>query len=654
MRMLFLRWGILVASAAVLSAQPPAVTTWHNDNARTGQNLAETILTPANVNDTTFGRLATINVDGKVDAQPLYVPSIWIPGQGVRNVLYVATEHNSVYGFDADTFTQLLHVSLNGSGETPSDDRGCGQVTPEIGITATPAIDLTAGPRGTMYVIAMSKDANSGYHQRLHALDPTTLIEQFGGPVEIAAAVPGNGAENTFLPAQHVERPGLLILNGSVYTAWGSHCDIAPYAGWVLSYNETTLAQTGVVSLEPNGSDGAIWAAGGGPAADANGNIYLLTGNGTFDTRLNSSNFPAEGDFGNSFVKIATSSGGMAINDYFTMTNTVSESDGDVDLGSAGLLLLPQVNNAQGQPVSLLVGAGKDGNIYVVNQSGMGKFNPSMDSIYQLMSHALPSGTWSSPAWFNGTLYYGGVSDSLKAFQFAGGSFSLKSQSSKVFPYPGTTPSVSANGTSDGIVWAVENGSPAVLHAYDATNLATELYNSTQAANNRDQFGDGNKFIVPTVANGKVYVGTTNGVGVFGLLTNSASPSLSVAKIHKGPFVQGQRAAIFTIAVSNATGAGPTTGTVTVTEKIPSGLTLVSMFGSGWSCANATCSRSDVLTGGETYPLIAVVVSVVIDAPATAVNMVSVSGGGGSNGPESATDTVNIVQRLHPSVRRAQ
>ena len=212
------------------------------------------------------------------------------------------------------------------------------------------------------------------------------LTEQFGGPVEIAAAVPGNGAENTFLPAQHVERPGLLILNGSVYTAWGSHCDIAPYAGWVLSYNETTLAQTGVVSLEPNGSDGAIWAAGGGPAADANGNIYLLTGNGTFDTRLNSSNFPAEGDFGNSFVKISTSSGGMAINDYFTMTNTVSESDGDVDLGSAGLLLLPQVNNAQGQPVSLLVGAGKDGNIYVVNQSGMGKFNPSMDSIYQLMS----------------------------------------------------------------------------------------------------------------------------------------------------------------------------------------------------------------------------------------------------------------------------
>jgi uncharacterized repeat protein (TIGR01451 family) len=310
------------------------------------------------------------------------------------------------------------------------------------------------------------------------------------------------------------------------------------------------------------------------------------------------------------------------------------------------------LNNAQGQPVSLLVGAGKDGNIYVVNQSGMGGFSPRMDSIYQFMPHALPLGTWSSPAWFNGTLYYGGLNDTLRAFQFAGGSFSLKSQSGGAFGYPGTTPSISANGNSDGIVWAVENGSPAVLHAYDAGNLSAELYNSNQAANNRDQFGDGNKFIVPTVANGKVYVGTTNGVGVFGLLTNSASPSLSIVKAHKGLFVQGQRAAIFTVAVSNATGAGPTSGAVTVTEAIPSGLTLVSMYGSGWSCANATCSRSDVLTGGETYPLIAVVVSVAIDAPPTVVNVVSESGGGDPNGLQNASDTVYIVQRQHPDARR--
>jgi hypothetical protein len=215
-----IRWGIGAASLIALHAQPPMVSTWHNDNARTGQNLHETLLTPTNVNPTTFGRLATINVDGKVDAQPLYVPDVFIQGQGVRNILYVATEHNSVYAFDADTFVQLLHVSLNGSGETTSDSRSCGQITPEIGITATPAIDPKAGPHGAIYVVAMSKDANSVYHQRLHALDPATLAEQFNGPVEIHSSYPGSGAENTFVPAQHVERLGLLVLNGSVYTAW--------------------------------------------------------------------------------------------------------------------------------------------------------------------------------------------------------------------------------------------------------------------------------------------------------------------------------------------------------------------------------------------------------------------------------------------------
>jgi uncharacterized protein (TIGR03437 family) len=521
---LLVRCGTAVASVALLSAQP-AVLTWHNDNARTGQNLQETILTPATVNAAVFGRLATISVDGKVDAQPLYVASLTIPGQGLHNVLYIATEHDSVYAFDADTFSQLLHVSLAGAGETPSDDRGCSQVTPEIGITATPAIDLKAGPHGTMYVIAMSKTTAGEYHHRLHALDLTTLGEQFSGPVEIEATFPGAGIENTFIPAQHVERPGLLILNGAVYTSWGSHCDAEPYAGWVLSYDEMTLAQTGVLNLEPNGQEGGIWAAGSGPAADANGNIYLLTGNGTFDAALNSSNFPARGDFGNAFVKIATS-GPPSVTDYFTMTNTVAESAGDVDLGSGGLLLLPPLSDAQGQAVSLAAGAGKDGNIYIVNQNGMGKFDPGMDSIYQLISKALPGGAWSSPAWFNGTLYYAGVGDSLKAFKFSSGSFSLASHSSNTFTYPGATPSISANGTLNGIVWTADNQNPAILHAYDATDVSVELYNSNQATSQRDQFGAGNKFIVPTIANGKVYVGTTSGVGVFGLLAPAGAPPL--------------------------------------------------------------------------------------------------------------------------------
>lgn len=512
-----------LACSTLIDAQP-GVLTWHNDSARTGQNLQETILKPSNVNSSTFGKLFVMNVDGKVDAQPLYVPSVTIPAQGVHNVLYVLTEHDSAYAFDADNGTQLWKVSALGASESTSDDHGCGQVTPEIGMTATPVIDLQSGPHGTMYATAMTKDGSGHYHQRLHALDITTGAEQFGGPMEIQATYPGNGSENTFLPGQHVERPGLLIVNGVVYTSWGSHCDGGPYTSWVIGYNETTLAQTSVLNLTPNGSEAGIWAAGSGPAADANGNIYLLTGNGTFDTTLTAGGFPNKGDYGNAFVKISTTGGNLAVTDYFTMLNTTSESNADQDLGSGGLMLLPPLNDSLNTPRSLIVGAGKDSNIYVLDQSILGKFSPSTDAIYQQLSGALPGGVWSSPAYFNGTLYYGDQGQKLKAFHFANGFFQtpVSSQSAHSFTYPGATPSISANGTSNAIVWAAENTSPAVLHAYDATNLATELYNSNQAAGSRDHFGSGNKFIVPTVVNGKVYVGTTNGVGAFGLLCSYA------------------------------------------------------------------------------------------------------------------------------------
>ncbi len=492
-----MRGAVVLLIAPVLCAQVN-VLTWHNDNARTGQNLEEGLLKPANVNWQTFGRLAVLHVDGKVDAQPLYA----------RGVVYVATEHGSLYAFDANTFAALRQVSLLGANEVPSDDHHCGQITPEIGITATPAIDLNVGPHGTMYAIAMSKDAAGQYHHRLRALDLATLGEEFGGPVEIQASFPGGGAENVFDPGVHVERPGLLIANGTVYASWGSHCDGGSYAGWLLSYDEKALAQKGVLNLIPNGRDGGIWSSGSGPAADADGNIYLLTGNGTFDTALDGSGFPSRGDFGNAFVKISTS-GALAVQDYFTMHNTVAESDRDVDLGSGGLMLVPGT--------SLAVGAGKDTNIYVVDRSNMGKFSPTADAIYQQMSGALPSGAWSSPAWFDGRLYYGGVGDFLRAFTFSGGQFSPAEHTTNTFPYPGTTPAISADGTANGIVWAAENGGTAVLHAYDAGDLTNELYNSNQAPGGRDHFGTGNKFIVPTIANGRVYVGTTDGVGVFGL-----------------------------------------------------------------------------------------------------------------------------------------
>ncbi len=531
-----------VAASAAVSHGQTSVLTWHNDNARTGQNLQETVLTPATVASGAFQKLFVIGVDGKVDAQPLYVPSVAIPGQGIHNTLYVMTEHDSAYAFDADTGAQLWHVSLFRSGETPSDDRGCSQVTPEIGITATPIIDPHMGPNGAMYAVAMSKTATGTYHHRLHALDLTSGSELFGGPVEIQASYPGSGAEGsgsmlTFDPAQHKERAALIIVNNVVYTAWSSHCDIPPYTGWVIGYNEGTLAQTSVLNLTPNGSDGGIWAAGSGPAEDSAGNLYLLLGNGTFDTTLNAAGMPVNGDYGNGFVKLSTN-GGLAVADYFMMWNTVSESASDLDLGSGGAMVLPTVTDASGQPRMLAVGAGKDQHIYVVDRNNMGKFVPGTNAIYEDLPSALSGGVWSSPAWFNGNLYYGAVGDYLKAFGFAGGTLGANplSQSPASFAYPGTTPSISANGAANGIVWAAENTDPAVLHAYDATDLSTELYNSNSAANGRDHFGTGNKFIVPTVVNGKVYVATTSGVGVFGIVP---PPSVHIDLPASGATVSG-------------------------------------------------------------------------------------------------------------------
>jgi uncharacterized protein (TIGR03437 family) len=380
-----------------------------------------------------------------------------------------------------------------------------------------------------MYAVAMSKDRSGSYHQRIHALDLTTGAEEFGGPVEIRGTYPGSGAEGsgttlTFDPKQHVERAALVIVSGVVYTSWSSHCDIGPYTSWVMGYGEATLAQTSVLNLTPDGREGGIWQAGAGPAADAAGGLYFLIGNGTVDATLNASGFPVRGDYGNAFVRVATGAGTLSVTDYFMMRNALSESNADQDLGSGGAMLLPPLNDAQGNPRALAVGAGKDRNIYVVDRNNMGKFNPGSNIIYQEMLAAVGS-VFSSPAWFNGVLYYGSVGTVLKAFAFANGTFqpAPASQSSNVFPYPGATPSISANGTSNGIVWAAENGTAAVLHAYDASNLARELYNSNQAPNGRDHFGEGNKFIVPTVAAGKVYVGTTNGVGVFGLLAPAAS-----------------------------------------------------------------------------------------------------------------------------------
>jgi hypothetical protein len=384
-------------------------------------------------------------------------------------------------------------------------------------------IDLNAGANGTIYLVAMTKKGST-YFQRLHALDLTTGADLAGSPVAIQATFPGTGANSNgtsviFDPKKYKERASLLLLGGVIYTSWASHCDSGPYTGWVMGYSQTSLQQTSVINITPNGNDGAIWMAGAGLAADSTGNIYFLAGNGTFDDTLNSSGFPENGDYGNGFVKLSTAGGHLTVADYFTMHNTDSESNGDVDLGSGGAMVLPDLQDNSHNTWQLAVGAGKDSNLYVVNRNMMGKFNISNDNaIYQELSGALPGGVWSMPAYFNGTVYYGSVNAPLQAFPISNAKLTTSApQSSATFGYPGTTPSVSANGTSNGIVWAVQNGGTAVLHAYDAGNLETELYNSSQAANNRDNFS-GNKYITPMIANGKVFVGTPTGVMVFGLL----------------------------------------------------------------------------------------------------------------------------------------
>ena len=605
LRRMALPGSMAVIFAAAVHAQP-GILTWHNDNGRTGQNLQETTLTLANVKSSGFGLLFTLIVDGKVDAQPLYVHGVTIPGQGLHNVVYIVTENDSVYAFDADKGTLLKQVSLLVGSETPSDNRGCDQVQPIIGITATPVIDPGSGPHGTMYLVAMTKDSSAHYHHRLHALDLTTLAEEFSGPVEIAATYSGSkGVEKknsgdtvqTFDPSVHKERAALLLLNGVVYMAWSSHCDGGLYTGWVMGYNETNLQQVTVLNLTPNGNDGAMWAAGSGPAADANGNVYVPTGNGTFDTTL-SDGFPAENDYGNAFVKMSTSGGKLGVLDYFTMSNTVSESNSDTDLASAGGMLLPPLKDSSGASRNLAVAAGKDGNLYVMDTSNLGKYHSPTDTLYQELDGVLSGGMWSSPAWFNGTLYYGPQGNVLKAFAFANGLFGMNpsSQTSAAFEYPGTTPSISANGASNGIVWAYENSSPAILHAYDASNLGNELYNSNQASNGRDHFGAGNKFIVPTVVNGKVYAAANKScsgnscvgeVGVFGLLTPPA-PDFLLGLSPASQTVTNGSGTSYTV---TATGTNGFNGTITFEASgLPSGAS------AGFNPTSLTGSGSTMLT----------------------------------------------------------
>lgn len=507
--------------ACAASAQV-AVPTQHNDNYRTGQNTGETILTPANVNSTKFGRLFTQTVDGYVYAQPLYVPNVNIPGKGTHNVVYVATEHDTLYAFDADNnagsnavaLWQVSFINPNaGINVVTSGDVNCGDLVPEIGITGAPAIDLASK---TLYLVTKTKD-NGAFVHKVHAIDITSGAEKFGGPVVVQAAFKGNadGSKTVlFEPHREAQRAGLLVQNGLVYIAWASHCDIGPYHGWLLAYDAQTLQQKGVWNATPNGGLGGIWQAGAGIAADSRDLIYLASGNGDFDKDQHGKNY------GDSVIKLGFNKAGKLIaKDYFTPHDQQFLQQTDTDLGSGGVLLIP--DHASKQHPLALVQVGKEGTVYVTNRNGLGKFNPNNDNqIIQNLPGAV-GGMWGMPAFWNNNVYFGGVGDNLKAFSrdSVTGLLSTTPTSNTLtfFNYPGTTPSISANGTTNGIVWALQTDhNPEVLHAYDATHLSTELYNSSQNVG-RDSPGNSVKFVVPTIANGKVYVPAQKQLSVYGL-----------------------------------------------------------------------------------------------------------------------------------------
>lgn len=543
---------VLLLTVLALQAQVN-VTTYRNDLSRSGQNQSETILTPANVRSAGFGKLFSRSVDGQVYAQPLYVSLLNIPGKGIHNVVFVATEHDSVYAFDADSTTgpnaaPLWHVNFTNpsTGENPAsvaDVLGCPSIGPELGITGTPVIDLSAG---TLYLVA-STVLNGQFFHRLHALDITTGAERPGSPVLIEASVPGTGdgfSQKTvpFHPYLYKNRAGLLLLNGVVYTAWASHCDAGSYHGWLIGYDASGLHQAAVFNESPNAYQGSFWMGGAAPAGDAEGNIYLISGNGPFDGDSNGT------DYGDSFIKLSYH-GGLALKDYFTPYNQMSLNYQDVDLGSSGPLLLPDDAGSTSHP-HLMAGAGKEGRIYLLDRDQMGRYNVIDDSqIVQSLAGAIGP-LYGGAAYFNKTLFFAGSNDSLKAFAISDGRLALSpsSKSSATFGELGATPTVSANGSTNGIVWVIESGSGGTLRAYDANNLAIELYNS-QMNPGRDALGSFVRFSLPTVANGKVYVGTGKSLDVFGLLDQPAQPSPSVlvnaATLQPGPVAQGSLISIF-------------------------------------------------------------------------------------------------------------
>ena len=595
----FLLSSIVLLFASFSSLMPAAqgqgfagVFTQHNDNARTGQNLHETVLTTATVNSSKFGKIFSFPVDGQVYAQPLYVPNVLIPSQGVHNVVYVATENDTLYAFDADglapnTLWKVSFVSPPGITTLNCITLAfeC-NVWPITGITGTPVIDPNTN---TIYVLVRTQESGNSV-QRLHALDITTGAEKFGGPVAISAVVTGTGTGSShgkvqFSTIHDNHRPGMLLANGNVYIAWAGQAH-----GWVMAYNAQTLKQVAVFNTTPNGTLGGVWQAGNGLATDSAGNIYFSTGDGTFDASTGGT------DYGDTLLKVDAN---LNVLDYFTpMDQACRLLPNDLDLGSGGPLLLP---TQAGNFADEVIEAGKGGSpcdlfgstyavpIYLVNRDAMGTYHPGGDQDIETIQGTI-HGYWSNPAYWQGPaaeyVYYSGMTtesgggDYLKQYALFNGlvSASPVGQSPNLFPV-GSTPSISANGTSNGILWTIERKDilsalpgthPAILYAYNAANVSQVLYNSAQNKQLRDQGGCANKFNVPTIANGKVYVGTQNELDVFGILPvpqTTPQPAISAACFNFLAQTVGKTSPAVKTTLSNL---GP--GTLTISSIAVTGL----------------------------------------------------------------------------------
>ena len=492
------------ASASVFITDLAGVFTYHNDLWRDGVNNQEYALNTSTVKPATFGKRFACAIDASAYAQPLWVANVAIGG-GTHNVLIAATVHDTVYAFDADVSPCKTYwsQSLLASGETWVNNMDVGgslDLAPDIGIVGTPVIDPTTN---TIYVVSKSKNG-ANIHQRLHALSLIDGSEKFSGPQEIAATF--NGI--SFSPLSQNQRAGLALQNGVVYIAWGSHGDIGTYYGWILSYNAATLTQVSVFNDDPGVGGGGIWMSGGAPAADSSNNLYVTTGNGNFDGLTL---------FGDSFLKLSTPT--LGILSFFTPIDQAALNSGDIDLGSGGATIL--VDQPSGPVQHLVLGGGKSGTLFLLNRDSLG--GNTINDAGAVESFSVGNRIFGTPAFWQNTIYLAPITDHLKSYTFnaSTGQFTTSpaSQSPGTFGFPGCTPSVSSQAAKNGIVWATENGTgPSVLHAYDATNVGTELWNSANSS--ADQAGQAVKFTVPTVANGKVYVGTVGEISVYGLSPN--------------------------------------------------------------------------------------------------------------------------------------